>query len=105
MNSKKSLSTTNKFIIKLVAMMKVLFILSSNFHPSSTGVMTAKNFRFITFNFSPPKSIQNTSIPVTINPSYDKYSPLTQLNMYNFSKMSKRKNSINFRHPAFCKGQ
>ena len=72
MNSNNHPPNTNKFIIKLVAMMKVPSIRSRNFPKSSTGAKTARNFRFITFNCLQPKSIPTISPPPTINRSYDK---------------------------------
>jgi len=49
MNSKKKFLNTNKFIVKLVAMMKVRPILSRNFLQLLIGVKTDKNYWFITF--------------------------------------------------------
>lgn len=72
MSSKKNLANINKFIVKLVGMMKVSPILFSNSHQSSIGVIMVNNFRFTTFSCSSPKYIPNISPLVTINPSLDK---------------------------------
>jgi len=69
MSYKKIPLNANKFIIKLVAMMKVLVFPHRNSLKSSIGAKMDSNLKFIMFNFLRPKFTPNISAQATTNPS------------------------------------